>query len=89
MQVLASRSGDGFVWMKLPGVLCLGMLASTLALDSPLRVQPAVWRDAAHHVPGLIRFVMFEELQRSLRVCHDPGVLPAGYGARAHHAGGA
>ena len=89
MQALSSRSGDAFVWMKLPGVLCLGTLAGTMPLDNPLRGRPAVWHAAAHHVPGLIRFVMFEELQRSLQPCHEPSAAIAGCEVRSQRAGGA
>jgi hypothetical protein len=75
MQPIAARTGEAFVWMKLPGVLCLGVLrhgrAGSMLTDTRLAGHPAIWRGPSLHVPGIIRFLMFEELQRSLQKCHD------------------
>jgi hypothetical protein len=70
MQPLITVTGEAFVWMKLPGVLCLGVLNGSAVTDTRLHTRPDVWRSSLH-VPGIVRFLMFEELQRSLQACHD------------------
>jgi hypothetical protein len=87
MQPVVARTGEAFVWMKLPGVLCLGLLRGSTLTDTRLQEHPAVWHGTWLHVPGIIRFLMFEELQRSLRASHEvddaaEGCTPALGGGR-------
>jgi len=71
-QPLVARTGDAFVWMKLPGMVALAAMRAPILTGRPLDEQAGTWTSHSVAVPGLIRFLMFEELQRSLSRCHDP-----------------
>ena len=66
MQAVIARTGDAFVWLKLPGVVALGAIRAPVLTGLPLDEHAGTWTSRATTVPGLIRFLMFEELQRSL-----------------------
>ena len=66
MQAVIARTGDAFVWLKLPGVVALGAIRAPVLTGLPLDEYAGTWTSRATTVPGLIRFLMFEELQRSL-----------------------
>jgi hypothetical protein len=82
MQPIAARTGDVFVWMKLPGVLCLGVLrhggAGSTLTDTRLLEHQAIWRGPSLRVPAITRFLMFEELQRAARKCDDGDAVADG-----------
>jgi len=71
MQAVLARTGDAFVWLKLPGVVALGAIRAPILTGPPLDERAGTWTSRSVPVPGLIRFLMFEELQRSLSRCHD------------------
>ena len=66
MQVVVARTGDAFVWLKLPGVVALGAIRAPLLTGPPIDERAGTWISRSVPVPGLVRFLMFEELQRSL-----------------------
>ncbi|MEO7271717.1 MAG: hypothetical protein ABIX28_09195 [Vicinamibacterales bacterium] len=66
MQALVTRTGDMFVWLKLPGMVALGAIRAPMLTGQPLDERAGSWHSRSVVVPGLIQFLMFEELQRSL-----------------------
>jgi len=82
MQALVARTGDAFVWLKLPGMVALGAIRAPLLTGRPLDERAGTWTSRTAIVPGLIRFLMFEELQRSLSRSYEadavrPVTVPA------------
>jgi hypothetical protein len=71
MQAVRARTGDAFVWLKLPGLLALGAITAPILTGQPLDERAGTWTGRSVAVPGLVRFLMFEELQRSLSRCGD------------------
>jgi hypothetical protein len=76
MQAVVARTGDAFVWMKLPGLLALGSVRAPILSGRPLDERAGTWTSQPGRVPGLIQFLMFEELQRSLSRCHPSCQMP-------------
>jgi hypothetical protein len=71
MQPVIARTGDVFVWLKLPGVVALGAIRAPVLTGQPLDEHAGTWTSRSVPVPGLVRFLMFEELQRSLSRGHE------------------
>ena len=70
LRPMVARTGDAWVWMKLPGVLLIGAIqphGDGPFTNSRLEIPGASrWGDTQVHVPGIVRFLMFEELRRTL-----------------------
>ena len=67
-RAVISRTGEAWMWMKRPRVLLLGTLtpgAPSALTTSRLEPGAAVWGDEPVHVPGIVRFLMYEEWRRS------------------------
>jgi hypothetical protein len=75
LQPLVARTGDAFVWMKLPGVLCLGSLRGQALGDIADLSASSTWVRSSQPIPGIVRFLMFEELERSLAWCREVDLL--------------
>jgi hypothetical protein len=69
-RAVVTRTGEAWMWTKRPGVLLLGRLAPHAAgplTDSRLETQGmGTWSQPATHVPNIVRFLMFEEWQRTM-----------------------
>ena len=67
-RAVISRTGEAWMWMKRPRVLLLGTLTPgvpSALTTSRLEAGAAVWGDEPVHVPGTVRFLMYEEWRRS------------------------
>jgi hypothetical protein len=71
LRLQPAQTGDAFVWLKLPGMVALGAIRAPLLAGPPLDERAGTWTSRSVVVPGLIRFLMFEELQRSLSRTRD------------------